>query len=265
MTTLRLFADQIASAVDRMRLAEDAQSARMQAETERLRNSLLSSVSHDLRTPLASITGATSTLFEKGLALDAQTHDELAQLAYEEAQRLNRLVANLLDMTRLESGGLKLEREWQTLEEVVGTSLRRLGKRRSNHPFHAHLPPDLPLIPMDSLLIEQVLVNLIENAIKYTPAGTPIELSASMGEHEVIVEIADTGPGIPVGSERKIFDKFFRAAPSQALGVGLGLTICKGIIEAHGGRIEVENRGGAVFRFTLPLEGEPKVVIDDER
>ncbi len=258
-------ADQIGLAIERMQLTIQAQQAQMEVETERLRSDLLSSVSHDLRTPLAAITGATSTLLERGLSLDSQTHHELSQVAYEEAQRLNRLVGNLLDMTRLESGGLKVEKEWQTLEEVVGVALRQIGKQYRDHPITAHLPPDLPFIPMDSVLIEQVLLNLLENAMKYTPPGTSIEISATYSDESVTVQVADRGPGIPLGDEQKIFDKFYRASPNVAGGVGLGLTISKGIIEAHGGKIWAKNRpdGGAVFSFTLPLEGKQPELNED--
>lgn len=257
--------NQVALAIERAILTEEAQQARMQAETERLRSNLLSSVSHDLRTPLASIMGAASSLLEQGPTLDPKTHDELSQLAYEEAHRLNRLVGNLLDMTRLESGGLHVEKEWQTLEEVVGAALHQIGKRRSGHPIVTHLPPDLPLVPMDSVLIEQVLVNLLENAVKYTPDGTPIELSASASAKEVSVEVADRGSGIIPGDEEKIFDKFYRSTNAASAGVGLGLAICRGIIEAHKGQIEARNRpsGGAVLRFTLPLEGD-QPHVDEE-
>ena len=254
---LGTFADQIAVAIERVALTEAAQQARMQAETERLRSNLLSSVSHDFRTPLSSIMGAASTLLEKGGSLDPKTHEELSQLAYEEAQRLDRLVGNLLDMTRLESGGLHVEKEWQTLEEVIGAALHHLGSRRSSHPILTDLPSALPLVPMDSVLIEQVLLNLLENAIKYTPADTPIRLSAIADGNQVAVEVADSGPGIVRGDEERIFDKFYRSKGAGSSGVGLGLTICKGIIEAHSGKVWAENRsaGGAVFHFTLPLEG----------
>jgi len=190
----------------------------------------------------------------------------LAQLAYEEAERLNRLVGNLLDMTRLEAG-VQIEKEWQSLEEVIGIALNRLEARLEDRRLTTSLPPDLPLIPFDSLLIEQVLVNLLENAIKYTPPAAPIELSVHVERDEVIIEVADHGPGIPPGTERLVFDKFYRAQPDSIHGAGLGLAICQSIIKAHGGRIWVENRssGGAVFRFTLPLGGEPpEVEIDDE-
>ncbi len=263
---LETFVGQTALALERARLSEEAEHVRLQIETEQLRSSLLSSVSHDLRTPLASITGAASGLLDDDGTLDPQGRRELAQLAYEEAERLNRLVGNLLDMTRLEAG-VRIEKEWQSLEEVIGIALNRLEKRLQDHPLTASLPPNLPLLPFDSLLIEQVLVNLLENAIKYTPSGTAIELSAYASRSEVMIEVADHGPGLPPGTEQLVFDKFYRAQPDSVRGAGLGLAICQSIIKAHGGRIWAENRseGGAVFRFTLPLEGEPpEVKTDDE-
>jgi two-component system sensor histidine kinase KdpD len=263
---IQAFAEQTAAAIERLKLTETAEQARTQAEAERTRNALLSSVSHDFRTPLASIMGAASTLREKAGALEPETRNELTEVIYEEAYRLNRLIANLLDMTRLESGGLRLNKEWQTIEEVVGVALRRIGQHRGEHPLITHLSPDLPLVPMDSLLIEQVLVNLIENAVKYTSTETPIELSASPSGNELTISVADRGPGIPLGDEQRIFEKFYRADPKVSSGSGLGLAISQGIVEAHGGRIWAENRpsGGAVFRFTLPIEKMPEVADDDE-
>jgi two-component system sensor histidine kinase KdpD len=231
-----------------------------------MRSSLLSSVSHDLRTPLASITGASSTLLEGRATLDPTTQDELLQTVYDEAKRLNRLVGNLLDMTRIESGSVQVQKEWQPLEEVVGAALTRMESQLRDHPTTAKLPVDLPLVPLDSVLIEQVLINLLENAVKYTPVGSPITLSASATPEAISVEIADGGPGIPRGDEERIFDKFYRAASASTQhGAGLGLAICRGIVEAHGGRIWAENRpgGGAVFRFTLPLEGAPPSVAPE--
>lgn len=262
---LETFANQTALAVERARLTDETEQAQVQIETERLRSSLLSSVSHDLRTPLAAITGAASGLLEREHNLDPRGR-ELAQVAYEEAERLNRLVSNLLEMTRLESG-VSVEKEWQPLEEVVGTTMLRLERLVGKRPLTIYLPDDLPLVPIDAVLIEQVLVNLLENAIKYTPANSPIDLSARAEGQEVVVEVADRGPGLPPGDEERIFDKFYRARLTTASGVGLGLSICRAVIEAHGGRIWAENRagGGAVFRFTLPLDGEPpQIAIDDE-
>jgi two-component system sensor histidine kinase KdpD len=263
---LETFTNQTALAIERARLAEETEQTQLQIETERMRNSLLSSVSHDLRTPLAAITGAASGILQRGENLDPQS-TELAQIAYEEAGRLNRLVGNLLDMTRLESGSVHVNKEWQPLEEVVGTTLARLDAALKDHPLKARLPDDLPLVPIDSVLIEQVLVNLLENAIKYTPAGSPIELSAWAENGGVTVEVADSGAGLPPGQEEAIFDKFYRVRPSMTGGVGLGLTICRAIVTAHGGRMWAANRpeGGASFRFTLPLDGEPpQVPMDDE-
>ncbi|HVO70765.1 MAG TPA: sensor histidine kinase KdpD [Aggregatilineaceae bacterium] len=264
---LETFANQTSLALERAQLAEETERTRMQVEAERLRNTLLSSVSHDLRTPLASITGAASTMIENNETLAPEDRLELAQLTYEEAERLNRLVTNLLDVTRLESGGVHVEKEWQPLEEVIGTTLSRMDKQLCDRPVTVNLPPDLPLVPFDSTLIEQVLVNLLENAVKYAPSGSPIELSARKSDGEIIVEVSDHGPGLEPGSEERVFDKFYRAQPPNTRGVGLGLTICRGIVEAHNGRIWAENRpeGGAVFRFTLPLDGEPpEVNTDDE-
>lgn len=177
---------------------------------------------------------------------------------------MTRLIANLLDMIRVESGALEVQKEWQPLEEVVGVALIRLDVRLRDHPVQVHLPRDLPLVPLDAVLIEQVFVNLLENAVKYTPPGTPIEISAVAEGSVVRVEVVDRGPGLPLGEEARVFDKFYRAAGTVAQGgIGLGLTICRGIITAHGGRIWAENRpgGGAAFRFTLPLSGIPPVSV----
>lgn len=257
MNLLETFVNQTALAIERARLTDETEHARLQIETERLRNSLLSSVSHDLRTPLASITGAVSSLLQRDHQLDAHGR-ELALVAYEESERLNRLVGNLLEMTRLESGTVSVEKEWQPLEEVVGTTLLRLENLFESHPIKTLLPDNLPPVPIDGVLIEQVLVNLLENAAKYTPAGQPIELSAWREGAELVVEVADHGPGIPAGQEERIFDKFYRLRPAMASGVGLGLAICRAVIDAHGGRIWACNRpdGGAAFQFTLPLDGE---------
>ena len=258
---LETFTNQTALAIERARLTEEMGKAQLQIEAERMRNSLLSSVSHDIRTPLASIMGATTELLRHKDKLDPHAY-ELAQIAHEESQRLSRWVGNLLQMTRLESGSVQIEKEWQPLEEVVGTTLLRLEEMLTDHPLKPDLPDDLPLVLIDSVLIEQVLVNLLENAIKYTPSGSPIDLSAWAEDQEVIVEVADYGPGLPSGEEERIFDKFYRIHPTDYGGVGLGLSICRAIVEAHGGRIWAANRadGGAVFRFTLPLEGEPPQV-----
>ncbi len=255
---LESFANQIAMAIDRAMLSQEAQQALLQAETETLRNTLLSSVSHDLRTPLAAITGAASTLLQKDVAFETSERHELLMTIYEEAEHLNHIIRNVLDMTRLEAGAIKVKKEWQPVEEIVGAVLNRLSERLKDRPVKTSLPEDLPMVSFDPLLIEQVLMNLLDNAIKYTPPETPIELSASVRDGEVIFEIADRGPGIPPGEEERIFDKFVRSSATGA-GIGLGLTICRAIVTAHGGRIWAENRqgGGAIFRFSLPLSEQP--------
>jgi two-component system sensor histidine kinase KdpD len=262
---LETFASQTALAIERARLAEEAEQAQVRAETERLRNSLLSSVSHDLRTPLASITGAASTLLDNEARLDAATRRDLLEALHEEADRLNRLVQNLLEMTRLEAGALVPHTAWHSVEEVVGAALGRFGKSLAERPVTTRIPAELPLVPMDDVLIEQVLINLIDNAIKYTPPATPIEVSADETAGAVVVEVADRGPGLPPGEERLIFEKFHRTDPAPSVrGAGLGLAICEGIIRAHGGRIWAENRpgGGVALRFSLPLKDAPPTLSE---
>jgi two-component system sensor histidine kinase KdpD len=263
---LEILANQIALALERDRLADEAQQAHVSVETERMRNAILSSVSHDLRTPLATITGAASGLLEEKDQLGPAARHELAKSIYNEAHRLDRLVRNLLDMTRLESGAVQLQKEWHPFEEIVGAALTRLESRLNGHQVRTNFPPDLPLVLSDGVLMEQVLINLLENALKFTPPSTAIELSATASDHDLVFEIADRGPGIPPGDEQRIFDKFYRAGPAREGGVGLGLTVCRGIIEAHGGRIWVEKRpgGGALFRFTLPIE-QAQPTIEPER
>jgi two-component system, OmpR family, sensor histidine kinase KdpD len=241
--------------------------AELRARTEEMRSSLLSAVSHDLRTPLAAITGAATTLREAhGDISDAQ-RAELADTICEEAERLERFVVNLLEMTRLQAGTLEVKREWVPLEELVGSALTRLEARLEGRPVHAPLPADLPLISVDPVLLEQVFFNLLENAAKHTPPGTPVEISARASRGQLVVEVSDRGPGIPPGAESLVFDKFYRAAPGGTRGAGLGLAVCRGIVQAHGGTITAENRpeGGATFRLTLPLQGEaPSVPAEPE-
>lgn len=263
---LEAFARQIAGALERTRLADQAHVAQLRIEAEQLRNSLLSSVSHDLRTPLAVITGAASTLLDAKLA--PPTRAELTRTVLAEAERLNRLVRNLLDMTRLEAGAVEVKKEWQPIEEAVGAALERVESVVGNRPIETDLDDDLPLVPFDSILLQQVLVNLLENAAKYTPEGTAIlvaaKLHARAGETpEVEITVADRGPGFVAGDEEKLFAKFYRAEKGRG-GVGLGLTICKGIVTAHGGRIWAAPRagGGAEFHFTLPIEGHPPAMVE---
>ncbi|HWV47154.1 MAG TPA: sensor histidine kinase KdpD [Nitrospira sp.] len=246
---------QVALAIERACLSDEAQQAHVRAETERMRNAILSSVSHDLRTPLATITGAASSLAAERGEFAPVARRELAQSIYREAERLDRLLKNLLDMMRIEAGVVQLKKEWHSVDEVAGAALAGLDGRLHDHAVNTSFPADLPLVLVDGVLLEQVVINLIENAVKYAPARTTIELAASATDREIVVEVADRGPGIPVGEESRIFDKFYRAKPAREGGVGLGLTICRGIVEAHGGRIWAENRsgGGALFRFSIPL------------
>jgi two-component system, OmpR family, sensor histidine kinase KdpD len=259
---LEAFASLSALAVERARLDEEAQHARLLAETERLRSSLLSSVSHDLRTPLAGIMGAATTLLGD-TTLPGPARQDMTRTIYEEAYRLNSLVNNLLNMTRLESGAVTVHKAWQPLEEVVGAALIRLETALRDRPVQINMPSDLPLVPLDEVLIEQVLVNLLENALKYTPTHSPIEISATATgaapAQTVTLSIADRGPGLPTGDEERVFDKFYRGQQVTGSSVGLGLSICRGMVAAHKGRIWAENRpgGGVVFRFTLPVEGFP--------
>jgi two-component system sensor histidine kinase KdpD len=240
---------------------ERNQRTRVEVESERLRTALLSSLSHDLRTPLAGIAGAASSLLESGAELDDAVRKDLARDILEESQRMNRLVGNLLDMVRLESGALALRKEWLPLEEPVGVALLRLETKLDGREVDVRLPADLPFVPMDELLIEQVLINLLENALRYTPPGTPITISARARDQLVEVDVADRGPGIPAGQEETVFRKFYRGSSSGAAtenGAGLGLAICRGILQAHGGTIHaLPGQSGALFRFTLPVEGMP--------
>jgi two-component system sensor histidine kinase KdpD len=262
---LESLVNQVALAIGRSRLSDEAQQAHVQTETERMRNAILSSVSHDLRTPLATITGAASSLAVEQGELNPVARRELAQSIYREAERLDRLLRNLLDMMRIEAGAVQLKKEWHSVDEVAGAALARLDGRLYDHAVNTSFPADLPLVLVEGVLLEQVVINLIENAVKYAPTGTMIELVASATDREVIVEVADRGPGIPSGEESRIFDKFYRAKPAREGGVGLGLTICRGIVEAHGGRIWAENRsgGGALFRFSIPLPAQQPPVETD--
>ena len=256
--------ERVATALERVALMEQHEAARLEVEGERLRTALLSSLSHDLRTPLASIEGAASSLLQTA-ALSGEARRDLTETILEESRRMTRLVANLLDMIRVEAGTLAVRKQWQPLEECLGVALLRMDERLREHPVAVDLPPDLPLVPIDELLIEQVFINLLENAAKHCPPGTPVTITAAQRPEEVVVTVADRGPGVPAGAEETVFRKFYRggAGDSQTEkagwlgGAGLGLTICRGIVTAHGGRMWVEpaEGGGAAFRFTLPLEG----------
>ncbi|OGP70845.1 MAG: hypothetical protein A2Y80_03325 [Deltaproteobacteria bacterium RBG_13_58_19] len=262
---LEALAQQLGLAMERDKLCREAREAHLEIEAERMRNTLLSSVSHDLKTPLTVIAGSASSLLEGKASLDDATQTELAQTIYEEANRLDLLVRNLLEMSRLQSGQIRLNKEWHVLEEVIGSALHQLEPQLQDHPVKIDLPTDFPLVNLDALLIERVFINLLDNAIKYTPPRTPVAISGRLEDQEVLLAVSDAGPGLPSGDEERIFEKFFQATPGSTRGVGLGLSICRSIIEVHGGRIWVANRpeGGAVFSFTLPLEeGAPRLDQD---
>lgn len=253
---LEVFAGQTALAIERTLSQRAAEETRVNMQTEQMRSSLLSAVSHDLRTPLASITGAASTLRSQGDRLPPETKQELLDSISDEAERLSRLVSNLLDMTRFESGGVELRRDLYPLEEIVGTVLQRMDSQLRGRIVSTDLAENIPLVFVDDVLIGQVLWNLLENALKYTPGGTPIELAAFAQEGSVIVEVRDRGPGIPSGEEERIFQKFYRGKTAGTRGAGLGLPICRAIVEAHRGSIQALPRpgGGAIFRVRLPVE-----------
>ena len=247
--------DQTALAVDRIQLAGDVDATKLLAETERLRTALLTSIGHDLRTPLASILGAVSALRSCGAAYDAAGRDELLATAQDQAERLARFVDTLLDMTRLEAGALAPKREPVDVADVVGSALRRTGLLLSSHRVATDLPADLPLLRADFVLLEQALVHLLENAARYSAVGSPIEIGARAGEESLLIEVRDRGPGIAPTDASRIFDRFHRgqgALPGQ--GLGLGLSVAKGFVEAMGGTIAALARpgGGSIFRLTFP-------------
>lgn len=253
---LEAFARQASFAFERARLSRHAREAALRARTEELRNALLSAVSHDLRTPLAAITGAATSLRDDS-ALPAPARRDLLESICEEAERLERLVANLLDMTRLEAGGVSPKREWVPLEEIIGAALTRLEAKLAERTVTTTIHEQVPLLSVDPVLMQQLFVNLLENAAKYSPPGSTLEIEASVAESDVLIEVRDHGPGLGGDTER-VFEKFFRGTHTGIAGVGLGLPICRGIVEAHGGTLTADNRtgGGAVFRIRLPRSAE---------
>ncbi len=255
---LETFASQAALAIERARLAEQAQYAQLLQATERLQAALLNSISHDLRTPLVSVTGALSSLAEDGPGMDEDIRRSLIETALEEADRMNRLVGNLLNMTRLEAGALQVVQQPGDIQDAIGTALENLDRRAAGRQISVIVPENTPLVPMDFVLIVQVLVNLIDNSLKYSPADKPIEILVRPMDGEIQVQVNDRGMGIPPDDLEHIFEKFYRVQRGAAQGIsgtGLGLSICKGIVEAHGGRIWAENRhdGGTIISFTLPI------------
>ena len=243
--------------MERAQLAETAEGARLDAERESLRNTLLASISHDLRTPLSVIAGAGSALAQHGSALDEQTRVNLARSVETKAREMSELVSNVLDLMRFESGHIVLRRDWQTLDDLVGAALVNLESKLAGHSVELRIPADLPPVHVDATLIVQVFSNLFDNIAKYTPPGTRVYVTAMVDGIFVRVLVEDEGPGLPVGNPERLFDKFQRGNDEgTVVGVGLGLAICQAIIRAHGGEIEAHRRegGGARFELTLPAE-----------
>lgn len=251
------FLEQAGTMIERARLHRESVQIEVLRRTDALRAALLSSVSHDLRTPLSSIKVAASSLLQEDVQWDEETRRGFARTIEREADRLNRLVGNLLDMSRIEAGALKPEKEWYMFSALLQDVLGRMQPLLNGRAVRVSVPDDLPPVEMDYVQIDQVLTNLLENAVRYTPAGSPIEISVEVKDGELLVSVADRGPGIPPEDLERIFDKFYRVRTRQRniSGSGLGLAVCRGLIEAHGGQIWAENRpdGGAVFRFTLPI------------
>jgi two-component system sensor histidine kinase KdpD len=232
----------------------------VEAETERVRSALLASISHDLRTPLAVMSGASSSLAERGEQLGPAERRALAQSIFHQSRDMAEVMGNVLQMTRLESGAIALRRDWDSLAEIAGSALERAAARLAQHRLMIDLPPDLPLVRVDAILIEQVLGNLLENAARHTPAGTLVRLRAAAQDGDLTVSVEDFGPGLQPEDFKRLFAKFHRgAAEGPAGGVGLGLAICRAILKLHGGRIWAEQLpgGGSAFRFALPLEAPP--------
>ncbi len=258
LNLLETFANGLGLAVERAMLARESQKARIEAESEKIRSALLSSISHDLRTPLTSIAGSASALRE-----GRGDEKQLAETIYEESMRLNLQVQNLLDMTRLQSESIKLNPDWHSMEEIVGTALERTKDLLVHRKLSVQVPEDLPLIFVDGQLMEKVVVNLLENAAAHTPDETPIDIVARAGITFIVLDVADHGPGIPIGEEAAIFERFLRAdGHNENRGFGLGLAICRAIMRLHNGQIWAENRRdgtGAVFHVEIPRLKQPEV------
>jgi two-component system sensor histidine kinase KdpD len=262
-------ARQMAMAIERSLLFEEKHAAEIAAETERIRNAVLSAVSHDLRTPLTVITSASSTLVEHGERLQASARAEMARLISEEASRLSELLKSLLDVTRLQAGRLSVNREWESLEEVVASVLRRVEERTGQGAWRVrtYLQDDLPLLEIDATLIEQVLVNLINNALAYAGNDLPVEVNISVhDENDILVSVIDHGKGLSSEDLTRVFEKFFRVGGNSGSGLGLGLTLARGIVEAHGGKMwaTATPGGGLTVQFTLPIASGAPMAIEDE-
>jgi two-component system sensor histidine kinase KdpD len=262
MALVEAMARDLAQALTRLSLDRQLVSTRLQAETERLRAELLASVSHDLRSPLSTIIGSAESLVEYHAQLSAEDQAALARDIAQEGQRLDRYIQNLLDMTRLGHGGLQLQRDWIGLDELLGAAVARLRRQAAAPAVAVRLEPDLPLLRVHGPLLEQALFNVLDNAAKFSPPGAPIEVRARATPDEVIVEIADRGPGIPEADRERVFDRFHRVAQGDRAppGTGLGLAICRGVLVAHGGSARAlggDGGIGTVVRLCLPRESPP--------
>jgi two-component system, OmpR family, sensor histidine kinase KdpD len=265
---LETYVNQIVHTLDRAKSADQVKDATLKMQAETLRNSLLSSISHDLRNPLATIVGAASTLETDEKRLDEGRRRKLVTVISEEAQRMSDLTIKILEMARLEAGEVVLNRQWYSPEEIVGSALRRLDKNLKTRPVNILMADNLALIYVDAVLLQQVLVNLLDNADKYSPAELPIDISVEATPLGMSIAVADRGPGIPEDLQQKVFEKFFRVNEESAQsGVGLGLSICRAIIEAHGGKIQGASRcgGGALFQLYLPIPECPPTVEREEQ
>ncbi|HMA51882.1 MAG TPA: sensor histidine kinase KdpD, partial [Magnetospirillaceae bacterium] len=259
---LETLADQAAVALERTSLVADVEAARVSAETERLRSALLSSLSHDLRTPLVSILGAATSLIKYEQDLSANDRSELAHTIQDEAERLNRFVQNLLDMTRLGAGSMKPNSDWADLNDIIRAAVGRAEKLLKRRQVRIDIDPAIPLLHVDSVLVQQVFFNLLDNACKYSPPGSMATIWARAKDDQVLIEVCDQGAGIPEADREKVFDMFYRvqATDKQTAGTGLGLAICRGIVEAHGGSIKAEpglNGAGTCVVITLPKQELP--------
>jgi two-component system sensor histidine kinase KdpD len=265
---LKTFASQGVLALERVYLIQADNRARVLEESDRLKTALLSSVSHELRTPLATIKASVTALRSEAEALDQDARDELLAAIEEETDHLNQLVGNLLDMSRIEAGALNPQKEWNVFSDITSSVLYRMRSSMQNHSVVVDIPEELPLVPVDFAQMEQVFTNLLSNSVKYSPLGTQIQILArEQTDHTVLVQVKNQGPPVPQEHLERIFDKFNRVtAADRITGTGLGLSICKGIIQAHGGRIWAENLAdGFSYNFTLPLEWEgasPRVPIE---
>ncbi len=240
----------------------------MLEESDRLKTAILSSVSHELRTPLATIQASATTLFNPAVKLEPEARTELQSLLLEETDRMIQLVGNLLNMSRIEAGALKLQRQWNSMAEIVDSSVRRLQRVTGGRSFEVDVSEDLPLVSVDSVLMEQVIVNLIRNSLKFAPPNSPIRISARADDQALLVSVSNQGPHIPEEYLEHVFEKFYPIPrPDTAQSTGLGLSICKGIVEAHGGKIWAANLPqGVAFHFTLPLSwaGVRPILPDEE-